>query len=357
MLLARYRDQDLVAVKGMDGVLSHIDDLKEFIGGLSNILKLTVHVVGSYSCGLASRSDSPVDLLVTLDGGQLTSSLDNDQLAMALSAALYDWKSVGSMHQHGNQTGLLLCDTRGVKLRINMVACDVGRIPASYIFHTVLFASYTRFNSRVPIFISMVKRWAKACGVSRRTATEMCPLTGFHWTIISLHFLINLGLVPNLHIPSPKTASLERVHFGPSRVIDSFACIPNETVGHKVNKGSILNKTKNNGIMEYMKQFFHFLATTDLLNETLSLQFAGVTNPVPSMRGWITIIDPCLPGQVNTINSMLSQKCVVTCAMLIRRHATHMGGIACEDELAEFMFSQNATGDVATRTTVDVAVP
>lgn len=356
MLLSKYRDQDLIEPKGMEMVLSHIDELKEFIGGLSNILKLTVHVIGSYSAGLALRSDSPVDLLVVLDGGQLTSSLDNDQLAMALSAALYDWKSVGEMHQQGNQSGLLLCNTRGIKLHMNLFACDAGRIPASYIFHTVLFSSYARFNSRVPIFISMVKRWARASGISRRTASETCPLTGFHWTIIALHFLISIGLIPNLHIPSPRTTSLQRIQFGANAVIDTFAVIADEVVGRKVNKGSILNKTKNNGMMEYLKQFFLFLASTDLLNQTISLQFAGVTNPAPSPRGWLSIVDPCLPGQVNTINPLLSQKSVVTCGMLIQRLAKTMAEMDEEDRLAEFMFSQHAA-DKSNRETIDVAVP
>lgn len=355
MLLTKYRDNDVVTVDAVTSIVSCVSDLRAYIESLSNVLKLSVHVIGSFATGLALLGSSPLDILVVLDGGHLTSSLDNDQLALALGAALGDWKDLKTVSQVAHQTGMLLCETREGQIRLNMHASDTSRIPVSYMYHSILFSSYARLNSRVPVFVGLVKRWARTCGFSSRIACESCPLTGFHWTIISLSFLIDSGIIPNLHIPCVKTASLDRIQFGPNSDTDSFAVITDEVVGHKLNKGFL--KSKNSTPNEYLAKFFGWLATADLLACSIKLQSAGSTGTSPTTtRGWLNIVDPCVPGDRNTIHPSISQKAIVRCAMTISREASKAAKILDETKLAEYIYTKKTENDPNSRK-IDVAVP
>lgn len=302
-MIKRFLQTDMVGPKTHAKVVGCLSELHEYIAGFPSVLKLSVILIGSYSSGLAFRSGSMVDLIVRMDGGALTASLDGDQLALALSAGLKDWPYLKNLTPLGNNSGTLICETRDPCIILRIRACNTERFPVSNFFHSKLFSSYSNIDPKIVVFISGLKHWARTCGFSSPVPFSNCPFSGFHWTILAIFFLTQTNLVPNLHA----TSGAPRVQYGPGRL--DFWLVSDRVEGYSIGKYNI---------KEVFEFFFQWLGKTDLLATSVSLQPNEFFK-----RGWLNIFDPCAATIVNTVDAN-NQKDQVVFAMKLQREALLM---------------------------------
>jgi hypothetical protein len=329
---------------------------KDYVSQFPDVIKLTICPMGSFSTGLCLRDASSLDLIVCMDGGQLTNTLSGDQLALALSKGPTEWGDLTILEPVGDGTSLLILATKDSERKLRIFTCKPSTFPFNVLNHTQLFSSYASCDSRVPIVIALIKHWAAFSGNSRPIVNLACPLSGFHWTILILYYLVESGAVPNLHEITSEFPGVPTTVYGPRPDRDSFVCIENSKSARK-----ILAKRASIGDdpFQLCAGFFDWLSTIDLLSVMIDLREAGKRRLIPTARkGWIVIVDPVKPGIHNTINTELGQKSQVEYAMKLRRTSLLMAERLRGSTEANFikkMLSKNTDGIASLK--VDRAVP
>lgn len=316
-MMNRYLQSDYVGTLTLSKVEKCVNAFQQYIACFPSVLKLSVSLIGSYSSGLASRSGSMVDLLVRMDGGSLTMSLNSDELASALSAGLKDWAFLTSVTPLLNNSGTLICETEESCIFFRIRACNTEKFPVSHLFHSKLFASYLNIDpSKIVVFLNSIKHWSRISGFSSPVPYSACPLSGFHWTIIGLFFLQACGFIPSVFQGS--------VAFGP-KIEDSFASMP-QHFPIKVPIGELVGR------------FFSWLAKTDLLSTIVSLK---QEKHIQGKKGWLNILDPTLPYEQNTVDPSFDQKEQVLFAMKLSREAGKLTHIKTEQELVGIVYAKS----------------
>ena len=305
-----YLRTDVVSKSVSDKVNSCVDDLRLHLASLSERVNIafTVALYGSYGSGLASRSESLVDVIVKLDSKR-TRSLERGRLAQIVEFIIQDWQMYENHVRPQDDTDLIICNTKvpGVTLRIWV--CTSGLFEIEKLFHTRLFQSYGHSHTRVAIFISAVKRWAKSVDLSSSVVRDSCLFSGFHWTVLALVFLIEQHVVPNLHDLARESSEMPRMQFGANKDLDVFALIENPShiaTGHEVG--------------DLFIGFIEWLSHTDLLTRVIDLR--SVTVRQPNQRGYLVIHDPCKVSSVNTVNPLFHQRFQIVFGLKIRKAAS-----------------------------------
>jgi hypothetical protein len=315
-----YLTQHLVTEDQLGQVTLSLNRFKEYVSRFPEVIKLTVCPIGSFTSGLASKESSSLDLVVCMDGGALTNGLNGDQLALALSKGLNDWTELMNMVHVGGDSSTLIIETKHDKKLIRIHACKPSTFPIKYLIHSQLFTSYAFCDPRVPPFVAIVKQWAQSSGFSQTLPTLQCPLTGFHWTVIALYFLIESGVIPNLHMLVNMFPESTREVFGPLIDRDSYLVVPDASAGRRLTEAL---KIKPQNMKVIISRFFGWLSDTDLLSTAIDLKTAAAStqSPFTTKKGWILITDPVRPGVVNTVITNQGQKSQVEFAMRLQRTA------------------------------------
>lgn len=294
-------------------------EFKAYLSQFPDVLKLTVCVCGSYTTGLASIANSSLDLIVSMDGGSLTSSLDRDQLVLALSTGLKDWECLTDLKTTEGNHKLLLAEMEGLEIKFSIRTCKPRTFPMNELYHTQLFGSYSLCDPRVPVVISLIKSWARKAGYSFEIPSANCPFSGFHWTLLVVFFLIKIRMVPNLHRLSTVVSQLPKEVFGPRFDRDCFVVVSDRSVGEKLTHGS---PSQQLSIGKVILDFFGWLSEFDLLSKCVALQVAGTTlSDFPIRLGWINVVDPCKAGWASVIDPSIDQKSQVIFALKLARLA------------------------------------
>lgn len=314
-----YIESHYISGNRLEKVSSCLIRFREYVSRFPEVIKLTVCPVGSFTTGFASAESSPLDLVVCMDGGQLTNSLNGDQLALALSKGLNDWSELRNMIAVGNQTSTLILEIKETLNLIRIHACKPNTFPINYLYHSRLLTSYAFSGPYVVPLVSLVKQWAQTSGFSQSLATAQCPFSGFQWTLLVLYFLINSKTTPNLHQLTNALPDVPREIYGPHVETDSFVLLQDPVAVKRLSESFKARKTDFDRLIF---EFFEWLGLTDLLTVMIDLKNAGSGASLPSIkRGWIVISDPTCPGTVNTVHTESGQKSQVEFAMKLRRTA------------------------------------
>jgi hypothetical protein len=303
--------------------------LEAYINSLPAELNLRVFLTGSYATGL-SLDDSDVNVVFRL-GGETPRSLDPEQLADAIRLGFSDcgvFKQIEKVPGPGLEP-VLLC-TLPTDSVMRVIAVNSDNFPLADLFSAKLVLSYCRLHSSVSLFLLLVKSWGRQYKPTHSGSPVPSPLTGFHWTMIGLYFLVEFGLVPNLSSPA---GGADRDIYGP---------IPEE---HSFGSGCGQEfKISEIPLAEIFRSFFLFLSKFDLLSRPICLQNAGQSTPInPRLLapGWLTIIHPTSPKLESVVPRPEDQKFHVKYGMLLQRHAA---GIydriqkSSETEMVEIVF-------------------
>ncbi len=278
--------------------------------------------MGSLTTGLGSRQSLGLDFIVSMDGGHLTDSLSGDQLAVALSKGLTDWNDLASLEAVGEGSSILSISTSNSQARVRIFACKPSTFPLNFLNHTLLFSSYALCDPRAPIVVSLIKQWATSVEFSSPDVKLSCPFSGFHWTILILYFLVDVGVLPNLHKPTVESTEITKVIYGPNPERHSFACIKDPKHAQLLLKGS---PGIADNVFQLCSGFFDWLASIDLLTVVIDMRLAGSGRMTTSNhKGWISIADPAMPGFYNTVNTFAGQKSQVEFALKLRKLASTM---------------------------------
>ena len=350
-----YLQRHFVGPTSLSTVDALLGEFKEYISRFPDVIKLTICLSGSYASGLSLREDSSLDLIVSMDGGQLTSSLDGDQLALALSTGLNDWEKLNKLTPVGSGTSLLIVEPKGSDLTLRIRTCKPSTFPINNLYHSQLFSSYSLCDPRVPAVVALVKHWARRSGYSRENSSKSSPFSGFHWTIIAIAFLIDANVVPNLHLLAAALPDAPREVFGPNPNSDSFVLVSDSAVGRRLSRDP---KTQKLTVKQLLGQFFLWLAEIDLLATAIDIKAEKVAFPSPR-KGWLWVADPTRAGECNTLANSTDQKLEVIFAMRLRRSAQSvLASLAQVTDEAEFtrILSARASVDGAV-VKVDAAVP
>jgi len=351
-LIEKYLQEDYIASDTSETIQKCVDELRAYVAGFPDVLKLTLTISGSHATGLASRADSMVDLIVKMEG-KLTRKLDGDQLAVALSAGLNDWSFVTQVTPVEGNTALLLCKTKNEAIVLRVLACNTVSFPSSQMYHSRLINSYAVCDPRVPILITMVKRWARCYGFSSPIALETCPFSGFHWTILALYFLIETGIAPNLHhVGVTRRDDVTRIQYGPSPLEHVFALVTRQQCNPP--------PATEIEMVQITGRFFEWLSSVDLLSQVLCIKKVGVCAPIQNTSGWIRVMDPCTVTEVNTVTASKNQKNQIVFALKIRKAAKQILD-DCRKEgekaLSTQLYAKRMIGGPGSRQKIDVAVP
>lgn len=351
MLMQKYLRSQYVGKEKVSIVEKCLRELNDYVSKFPEVIKINIYLSGSFSTGLACRNTSALDVVVCMNGGQLTDSLESDQLALALLTGLQDSTFLRKLEPVCNGTGMITCTTSDGSLSVCMRVCKPNSIPVTNLFHSRLFASYALMDPAVPAFVCLIKDWALQSGFSSPSHIPESVLSGFHWTCITLHFLVESEFLPNLHIArSPISTTLQ---YGPRSDRDSFVVVEDKTVPLQLLED--LNG-RNVAMKHLIVNFFHWLSRTDLLDTCICMQGSGTHNIPNPTKGWIFIADPTRPGLVNTVNSFLFQRDQVIFAMKLQREALRVfQAIRSRDErvVAATLFARPGCDKVM----VDKAVP
>lgn len=307
-----YLKTDFVGASQSDKVNAYVDEFRNHLASLSERVSITftVALCGSYGSGLASRSDSLVDVIVKLDG-KATRGLDKNMLAQIVELIIQDWSIYENHVRHQDDADLIICNTKVPGLTLRISVCTSSLFDIEKLFHVRLFHSYANSHTRVPIFISAIKRWARSHDLSLPVVKESCPFSGFHWTIVGLAFLIEQQVVPNLHELARASSDIPRMQFGANKDIDVFALIENPShvsTGHEVG--------------DLFIAFLEWLSQTDLLTREIDLRAITHVDRQPSQRGYLVINNPCKVNAVNTVNASFHQRHQIVFGLKIRRAAS-----------------------------------
>jgi hypothetical protein len=309
-IMEHYLRNDYVRKSVCEKVDECVNDLREHVMGITDSLKFTVTLCGSYGCGLASVSDSLVDVIVKIDG-RLTRSLDQDGLVRAFSSAIKDWSSYGDDTPVMGNTGLIICRTKDPSIVLRLLICNSNSFPIRSMYHTRLFLSYANSHCRVPVFVATIKRWARVNNISSPVALPSCPLNGFHWTIISLAFLIENNIIPNLGDLAKESMDIPRIQYGTNPSEHIFALIEESshiTTGHE--------------IPDLFVNFVNWLSKIDLLSREIDLQTTSIVERPPMQRGYLVIRDPCSMTSINTVDSSIPQRDQIVFGLKVRKAAS-----------------------------------
>jgi hypothetical protein len=314
-----YIQNHIVGLKSLNLVNSCLAQFREYVARFPEVIKLTISPTGSYTSGLASRENSILDIVACMDGGALTNNLTSDQLALALSKGLNDWSDLASLEAVGDGSGVLILTTKNANFKLRIITCKPATFPLNFVYHSMLFGSFAFCDPRATVVITFVKEWAIAFGFSSSVFRLNCPFSGFHWTILTLYFLIESGVLPNLHGLTRDFPSFQRVVYGPSPTEDSFLCVQDSTVAQQLMRN---RRTISDDVFQLCAGFFDWLSAVDLLQVVFDLRTAGNRRIETTQRkGWIFIADPSKSGCVNTVEGELGQKSQVEFAIKLRRAA------------------------------------
>lgn len=351
MLMEKYLSNHFVGEDMVSVVQSCIKVLVEYISGFPEVLKTTAHVTGSFASGMASRTHSCIDVLICMNGGQLTEAMSLDHLALALSTGLAD-STFSNIEVVGNNTGIITAISPERSIPLILRVCRPDTFPVNHLLHSRLLTSYGLIDARLPVIVSFVKQWARTAGFSSMIPVAECPLSGFHWTVLTIYFLVESGIVPNLYTACEDITDLPIEHFGP-RDRDAFISIPDlDTARRRFDTRA----NRRISVTELISDFFHWLSSIDLLDVCISLQNAG-TGLLPNpTKGWIFIADPARSGLVTTIDLDFDQKSQVIFSLKLQREAGRMFEILkSRDEraLVEVVLAKASSSSIK----LDKAVP
>lgn len=351
-----YIESHYIGDRRLETVNSCLNRFKDYVSRFPEVIKLTVCPVGSFTTGFASTDSTTLDLVVCMDGGTLTRSLNGDQLALALSKGLNDWNELHNLVAVGNDSSTLILETKETKNLIRIHACKPNTFPINYLYHSRLFTSYAFSDPRVAPLVALVKNWAQTSGFCQTLPSTQCPLSGFHWTILVLYFLINSHTIPNLHQLTNILPDVPREIYGPNVQSDSFVLVQDAISGRRLS--AYFNGMKSD-FNSLLFKFFEWLAATDLLIHMIDLREAGTGAQLHStMRGWIVIIDPTCSGTINTVKTDDGQKSQVEFAIRLQRTAKLMWERmrdGDENNLLKALSSRTILGGGVSK--VDKAVP
>lgn len=319
MLIQSYVERHFISSDHSQSIEKSLREFKAYVSQFPDVLKLTVCVSGSYASGLASQEDSNLDVVVIMDGGALTNSLDRDQLVLALSTGLKDWENILELKTTQSNPRLLVADLVGNRTKFYIRTCKPRTFPLNELYHAKLFSSYSFCDPRISIVISLVKRWARKSGFSSDMSTLGCPFSGFHWTIIVSFFLLKIRMLPNLHRLTSVANHLPKEVYGPRQDRDSFVLVSDRSIGEKLTQNSPTQKLP---LSRILVEFFGWLSELDLLSQCIALQSTGSSQAETPVRlGWINVVDPCKAGWVSVIDPSISQKSQVLFALRLSRYA------------------------------------
>ena len=211
-------------------------------------------------------------------------------------------------------------------------------------------------DSRAPVVIALIKHWASFTGHSKPVVTLACPFSGFHWTILTLYFLIESDVIPNLHDVNPAAPDHVKVVYGPRPERDSFLNITDTKSARKLTVG---HRTVSDDPFQLCGGFFDWLSSVDLLNVIIDIREAGKRRMIPTDRkGWIVVADPVQPGIHNTIRTDSGQKSQVEFAMKLRKTAKVVTEkLRGTNETTFFNQLLSRTADNGSSNKLDKAVP
>jgi hypothetical protein len=258
-------------------------------------LFVSVHLVGSFASGLASRTESLVDVIVKIDGGELTQSLDSSSLNEALMTALENCPFFASILKQKDHVKCLVDYSLALKIR----AYNSQTFPLNFLHHARMLASVTRVTPCFPILLSYVKSWAAKNNI-------LNAIGNFQWTLIVLSFLVNNKVSPSPLEPLP----------GSTR---EFLNIYGESY-YYVSERPAHDPLPPRYFGNILTSFFVWLGSIDLLS--VGFDVSGIF----PQKGWLVVLDPTT--KLNTCcfsdGTSLRHRDIIKLCMTIKENARQM---------------------------------
>ena len=231
-------------------------------------IRTSAQVVGSYASGLASKTNSMVDVLVRMDGGDLTDSSSPLQLAEAFLTAMDNCPYFASIKSGLSDEPTIEC-VIDYSLKLKVRVTSAADFDLHEIHHSRLFASLGRAAPSLPVLVCFVKQWALNAGLAL--------FHGFHWTLLCSYFLIATG-----HAPNPRS------DWGVGNTVhEVFGVLPNQYYQFMESRNDSDAMFKPLYVT-HVVAFLIWLSSADLLHLALDTSGARVTDT----PGWFNIHEP-----------------------------------------------------------------
>jgi hypothetical protein len=253
----------------------------------------SVHAVGSFAAGLASKSESKVDVAVRIDFGATTNEPMPSLVADMLFTAMENCPYFATISKHGD---LIEC-VFDYSLVLSLHAFSAGNFPINWLHHARLLSTVARGSPVFILLVTYVKSWAR----SHQIFDENCfGLGGFGWTITVVAFLISQRQAENpfdnklVYTEQYGPLIAQSYSFAPSRDSASDLSIP---------------------FYQTARAFFIWLASSDLTLHSICMD--GLRSPM--FPGWVTVIDPI--NGFNTIPLPTKHSDVISYALAVTEAA------------------------------------
>ena len=254
LILGEYFRKHLVSEPFAARANHIVSNLRYYLETRLHTQKVFVHVVGSFASGLASRSESTVDVAVRVG--------DQGDALQCILPVMINCPFFATVNRRDDVIDCML----DYGLVVTVHAFNSVNFPINWLHHARLFSSMARSSPLFTLVTSYVKSWAR----SNRLITKD-GLGGFEWTVIVSAFLISERLIDNPFIKLDR-----KEQFGPN---------PNQSYGFIASRD---HENISVCYHETIRTFFVWLINLDLTMNRVSVESIKPT----ASPGWISIKDP-----------------------------------------------------------------
>jgi hypothetical protein len=247
-------------------------------------VKASVHVVGSFAAGLASRTESSIDVAVRLAGGDLTKPLSPSDLAQLVHTAMDNCPFFAIIKRKGDLIECVVDYSFVIVLHV----FNGQSFPMHWLHHSRMLASISRASPLFTLMVCYVKSWARA---NKLIGGGSFHLGGYGWTMLVAAFMISERFVVN---PIEKSGGLT----------EQFGAQPSQCYTFV---GSVSSDSPTIPLVKAIRSFFVWLANRELTLNTIYIE--GLRAPV--YPGWITVIDPITDSSSNEFGIACHEEAII----------------------------------------------
>ena len=228
---------------------------------------VSAHAVGSFAAGIASKTESKIDVAIRVDGGRSDATLSTQDIKSKVADSLGRCPFFATVTK---STVGIECAV-DYELSLSLYIFDGKLFPVSWLHHSRLLATIARNNPTFTFLVNYVKSWARKY---KLLTNETFGINSFGWSILVAAFIIS------------RDSSGKQLSSGSH--LEQFGALKSQSYGFGLIRDQKLPEKQSLVYKQVVRSFFLWLADQDLLN--CSIHVDGL-RPASS-TGWISIIDP-----------------------------------------------------------------